>query len=132
VLGKSGVVLMYSSYERVVIDHLAHRFPDLAPALTAIIERLVDLKRITEDHYYHPAMAGSWSLKSVLPTISADAGYDELEGIQEGTEASEGYLEAIDPATPEQRKAELKQQLLRYCRFDTDAMRRLVSFFAGS
>jgi hypothetical protein len=41
-------------------------------------------------------------------------------------------LEAIDPATPEQRKAELKQQLLRYCRFDTDAMRRLVSFFAGS
>jgi hypothetical protein len=132
VLGKSGVVLMYSSYERVVIGRLVHRFPDLAPALTAIIERLVDLKRVTEEHYYHPAMAGSWSLKSVLPTISADPGYIELEGIQEGTEASEGYLEAIDPGTPEQRKAELKQQLLRYCRFDTDAMRRLVSFFSGS
>jgi hypothetical protein len=77
-------------------------------------------------------MAGSWSLKSVLPTVSADLGYKELEGIQEGTEASEGYLEAIDPATPEQRKAELKQQLLQYCRFDTDAMRRLVTFFAGA
>lgn len=132
VLGQSGVVLMYSSYERVVISHLVQRFPDLAPALTEIIERLVDLKRVTEEHYYHPAMAGSWSLKSVLPTISADSGYTELEGIQEGTEASEGYLEAIDPATPEQRKAELEQQLLRYCRFDTDAMRRLVTFFAGS
>lgn len=132
VLGRSGVVLMYSSYERVVIDRLLRRYPDLAPALDAIIERLVDLRRVTEDHYYHPAMAGSWSLKSVLPTIRADSGYAELKGIQEGTEASEGYLEAIDPATPGPRKDELQQQLLQYCRFDTDAMRRLVSFFAAA
>ncbi len=129
VLGITGAVLMYSNYERLVIDGLRQRFPDLAPALTAIIERLVDLKRITEDCYYHPAMAGSWSLKAVLPTISMDSGYKQLLGIQEGTEASEAYLEAIDPVTPPLRKAELKQQLLQYCRFDTEAMRRLVSFF---
>jgi hypothetical protein len=132
VLGKSGAVLMYSNYERLVIRGLQRRFPDLAPALNAIIERLVDLKQVTEDNYYHPAMAGSWSLKSVLPTISTGAGYTELHGIQEGTEASEGYLEAIDPATAAPRKAELQQQLLQYCRFDTDAMRRLVCFFAGT
>jgi len=132
VLGKSGAVLMYSTYERVVINGLQARFPDLAPALTAIIDRLVDLKPIAEAHYYHPGMDGSWSLKAVLPTISADNEYKELKGIQEGTQASEGYLEAIDPATPAPRKAELKQQLLDYCRIDTDALRLLVRFFASA
>jgi hypothetical protein len=132
VLGKSGAVLMYSTYERVVINGLQARFPDLAPALTAIIDRLVDLKPIAEAHYYHPGMDGSWSLKAVLPTISADNEYKELKGIQKGTQASEGYLEAIDPATPAPRKAELKQQLLDYCRIDTDALRLLVRFFASA
>jgi hypothetical protein len=75
-------------------------------------------------------MAGSWSLKAVLPTIAPDMQYSKLEGIQEGTAASEGYLEAIHPDTSPERKAELKEQLLRYCRFDTEAMVRLVQFLA--
>jgi hypothetical protein len=114
------------------------------------MERLVDLHPPTLHFYYHPAMAGSWSLKAVLPTIAPDMQYSKLEGIQEGTAASEGYLEAIHPDTsPErkaelkeqllrycnpdtspERKAELKEQLLRYCRFDTEAMVRLVQFLA--
>ena len=43
-----------------------------------------------------------------------------------GKAASEGYLEAMLPETSEQRKVELEQQLLRYCKFDTEAMVRLV------
>jgi len=73
-------------------------------------------------------MHGSWSLKDLLPTIAPDMQYSKLEGIQEGTAASEGYLEAIDPDTTADRKAELKEQLLRYCKFDTEAMVRLVQF----
>ncbi len=73
-------------------------------------------------------MAGSWSLKAVLPTVAPDMKYSELKGIQEGMAASEGYLEAISPETPEARKAELEEQLLRYCKFDTEAMVRLVQF----
>ena len=71
-------------------------------------------------------MHGSWSLKHVLPTISADMQYQELTGIQEGTAASAGYLEAIDADTTGERKVELKKQLLRYCKFDTEALVRLV------
>ena len=130
-LGKTGPVLMYTSYERGVIDGLIARFPDLEAPLKAIVERLVDLHPPTLHFYYHPAMAGSWSLKAVLPTIAPDMQYSELEGIQEGTAASEGYLEAIHPDTSPERKAELKEQLLRYCRFDTEAMVRLVEFLAN-
>ncbi len=127
-LGKEGPVLMYTSYERTVIVGLIERFPELEAPLRTIVDRLVDLHPPTQQFYYHPAMAGSWSLKAVLPTIAADMRYSELNGIQEGTAASEGYLEAIHPGTSPERKAELKEQLLRYCKFDTAALVRLVQF----
>lgn len=127
-LGTAGPVLMYTPYERRVIDALCQRFPDLGRPLGRIAERLVDLAPIARRNYYHPEMRGSWSLKSLAPTIAVDMQYSELEGIQEGTEASKGYLEAIDPATSVARKAELKDQLLRYCKFDTEVMLRLVQF----
>lgn len=131
VLGKQGPVLTYTRYERDVIRRLARHVPDLAPALAALIRRLVDLRPIVERHYYHPAMHGSWSLKAVLPAIAPDMQYIELEGIQDGTDASEGYLEAIDPATTAARKTDLERQLRRYCRFDTEAMVRLAHFLEG-
>ena len=128
VLGTAGPVLMYTSYERTVINNLIDRFPDLEAPLQAVVDRLVDLHPPTQQFYYHPAMAGSWSLKAVLPTIAPDMQYSELDEIQEGTAASKGYLEAIFTETSEQRKVELEQQLLRYCKFDTEAMVRLVEF----
>ena len=131
-LGKEGPVLMYTFYERTVILGLSERFPDLEAPLQAIIDRLVDLHPPTRQFYYHPAMAGSWSLKAVLPTIAADMQYSELQGIQEGTAASEGYLEAMHPDTSPERKTELKEQLLRYCKFDTAALVRLVEFLGTS
>lgn len=127
-LGTEGPVLMYTAYEKRMINGLIDRFPDLAGPLAAIVERLVDLAPVTRQHYYHPEMRGSWSLKAVLPTIAADMQYSELVGIQEGTAASEGYLEAIDAGTTAGRKAQLREQLLRYCKFDTEAMVRLVNF----
>ncbi len=127
-LGREGPVLVYSDYEKRMIKGLIERFPDLEDPLAAIVDRLVDLAPVTREHYYHPDMLGSWSLKAVLPTIAADMQYSELSGIQEGTGASGGYLEAIDPATTGERKSELKEQLLRYCKFDTEAMVRLVRF----
>lgn len=128
VLGTAGPVLMYTPYERTVIQGLIDRFPDLGASLGAIVARLVDLRAPTQQFYYHPAMAGSWSLKAVLPTIAPEMQYSELEGIQDGTAASEGYSEAIQADTSPERKAEIEAQLLRYCAFDTKAMVLLVKF----
>ncbi len=52
--------------------------------------------------------------------------YAELDGIKEGMAASDGFLEAINPETSPERKAELEEQLLRYCKFDTEAMVQIV------
>ncbi len=131
-LENDGPVLMYTSYERGVIQGLAAMFPDLAGALQAIDARLVDLHPVTRANYYHPDMLGSWSIKAVLPTVAPEMDYAKLEGIQEGTQASAAYLEAIDPETSAEQKEELRNNLLKYCKHDTEAMVRLVHFFAGS
>jgi hypothetical protein len=107
-------------------------FPDLAESLRGIIGRLVDLAPVAKANYYHPDMLGSWSIKAVLPTIAPEMDYADLEGIQEGTEASAAYLEAINPATPVERKEALRGSLLKYCRHDTEAMVRLLRYFAPS
>jgi len=79
---------------------------------------------------YHPDMLGSWSIKAVLPTIAPDMDYAQLEGIQEGTGASLAYLEAIHPDTGADKREEIRKNLLKYCKHDTEAMVRLVAFFA--
>lgn len=128
-LGDSGPIIMYTSYEERVIVGLADMFPELAEDLLTITHRLFDLHPVVKANYYHPRMLGSWSIKAVLPTIAPHLDYASLEGIKEGTGASEGYIEAISSTVAPERKAELKEQLLRYCRFDTEAMAEIVRVF---
>jgi hypothetical protein len=129
-LGDSGPVLMYTTYEQRVIEGLLELFPDLAEPLQNIIDRLWDLHPVVKENYYHPDMLGSWSIKAVLPTINPAMDYSKLDGIKEGTGASDGFIEAISPDTDMVRKLELEEQLLRYCRFDTEAMVEIVRFFS--
>jgi predicted RecB family nuclease len=131
-LGGQGPILTYTSYERGVLESLANRFTDLSSSLHGFVERLVDLHPVTKQNYYHPDMLGSWSLKAVLPTVAPSMKYSDLEGIQEGMGASAAYLEAIHQDTTDDRRQELEEQLLKYCRFDTEAMVQLVRFFETS
>lgn len=129
-VGDEGPVVVYSGHEQRVLDALAARFPDLAGALAAIRGRLVDLLPHVKAHYYAPAMRGSWSLKAVLPTVAADLDYESLGEVSDGAQAQAAYLEAIDPATSNERREGLRAALLDYCRCDTLALRALVTYFA--
>jgi len=131
VLGDSGPVMMFSHYEKTTINGLIKLFPDLEPQLQAIIDRLFDLQKVVRAHYYHPKMLGYYSIKDVVPTMNPDMDYATLEGIKEGGAAANGYVEAIHPDTTPERKAELEEQLLRYCKFDTEAMVEIVKYFKG-
>jgi len=123
-------VLVYSSFEKSRISELASIFIDLAPALHSINRRLVDLLPLARQHYYHPEMKGSWSIKAVLPTIAPDLKYDELE-VGNGGEAQNAYSEIVHPDTLDVRKHELTVGLRDYCTLDTLAMVKLAWFFEG-
>jgi hypothetical protein len=129
-LGTTGPILVYTPYERRVIQSLAARFADLAAPLAALAERIVDLHPTTRRHYYHPDMQGSWSIKAVLPTVAPELDYSRLGEVQDGFAAQNAYLEAIAATTSDARRAALRRALLDYCRHDTLALVRLVEFFA--
>ncbi|MBU0500540.1 MAG: DUF2779 domain-containing protein [Gammaproteobacteria bacterium] len=129
-LGQTGPVLVYNrGFEGRVLRELAKALPDRAPALLGIHERLFDLLPLTREHYYHPAMRGSWSIKAVLPTIDAELSYSEM-AIGDGGAAEGAWREIFHSDTPEERKAELRKSLAAYCALDTWAMVRLAGFLA--
>ena len=130
-LGDDGPVFVYfQSFEKSRIAELANLFPDLAVALLAINHRIVDLLPIARANYYHPEMKGSWSIKSVLPTIASDLDYTQLT-VGNGGDAQAAYREIVHPNTSEERKHELTEGLREYCTLDTLAMVRLVWFLQG-
>ncbi len=129
-IGTRGPVLTWTGYEKQCLGTLAAFCPELADALAAVVERLVDLHPIVKAAYCHPAMKGSWSIKALLPTIAPDMDYAQLEGVHDGGGAQQAWVDAVAPQTTAARRSELRGQLLRYCAHDTLAMVRVLHFFA--
>ncbi len=130
-LGDRGPIFVYHDFEKWRIMEMAAMLPDLAPALEGVAGRLVDLLRLTRDHYRHPALNGSYSLKAVLPTVDAELDHALLKEVQDGLSAQAAYHEAADPATTEDRRAALQRSLREYCKLDTLALVRVAHRFAA-
>jgi hypothetical protein len=123
-LPATGAVIAWNaSFERGCLLGLAGLFPDLAPALQSLADRLVDLLPVVRRHYYHRDQRGSWSIKTVLTTIAPELAYEALDGVKSGTDAQAAYIEAIDAGTTAVRRAVIRTALLTYCERDTLAMK---------
>lgn len=129
-LDGQGPIVVYGAFESRILKEMADFLPDLAAGLHALRARLFDLLPLLRDHYYHPAMKGSWSIKAVLPAIAPELDYERL-AVKDGGGAQAAYLAMIAATTPVQRKAELRAGLLEYCGQDTLAMVRIVSHLCG-
>jgi CRISPR/Cas system-associated exonuclease Cas4 (RecB family) len=130
--GDSGPIYAYNAaFEGSCIKQLIKRFPNLHDSLFAISNRLVDLLPIARERYYHPSQKGSWSIKAVLPAFAPDLNYQNLAGVKDGEMAMNAYAEAVVETTTNERRQEIRQQLLDYCKLDTYAMVRLWQHFSG-
>ena len=119
-LGAEGAVCTWSGYERRVLRALADALPHHAEALRAIEARLFDLLALVRRTVYHPAFAGSFSLKRVAPALVPGIGYDDL-AIADGQSAAVEYDAALASADPEQRQRTF-DDLRAYCARDTLTM----------
>ena len=129
-IGEEGPVIVYNAtFECGRLKESAEAFPDLAPRIQSIIDRLFDLLPLSREYYYHPEMCGSWSIKAVLPTIAPELGYEGL-AVAHGGAAQEAFAEILASETSEARREELRQGLLAYCERDTLAMVRIARFYA--
>ncbi len=116
-------VVVYSSYEKTVLNGLAELFPDLRKPIKGIIDQLVDLLVVTRKHIYQAGFNGSFSIKAVGPSLVPGLGYDQLDGVADGLAASASYSALVSGSLgPEQDPDALRQELIEYCKLDTLAM----------
>ena len=120
----SGSIIVYSGYEERVLRQLADELPQYRAPLLALVDRLVDLLLIVRDTYYHPEFHGSFSIKSVAPTLAPELSYAALD-IPDGLAASAAYQQLFTGNVPQPEATKIRGSLLTYCAQDTEAMVRV-------
>ena len=120
-LGTEGSIVVWSvAYERGRIRDMAAWFPDLAPQLNAIEQRLYDLLPTVRANVKHPGFHNSYSLKSVAPGLVPGFGYDDLD-IAGGGDAQGAMNLMMRGRIAAEEVPVLRERLLRYCERDTEA-----------
>ena len=124
-LGETGSIVVYSSFESQRLSELGSGFPEFANRIHAIQRRLFDLLPLVRAHVYHPAFAGSYSLKSVLPALVPGMSYDGME-VADGQDAGLAWEKLISGSLDQAERERIREALLDYCSQDTLALLRLV------
>src|SRR5450759_5002903 len=83
--------------------------------------RLWDLLPVVRNHVYHPAFAGSFSLKAVLPALVPDMTYEGME-VADGTDAGLAWESLVRDSLDKVGRERIEKALLAYCGQDTLAI----------
>lgn len=124
-LGNSGSIVVYSSFESQRLSELAAWLPEHAERINAIQARLFDLLPVVREHVYHPAFAGSYSIKSVLPALVPEMTYDGML-VANGQDAGLAWESLVRGSLDCGDRERIRKALLDYCGQDTLAMVRLL------
>lgn len=130
-IGDTGTVISwYKSFENSRNKELARLVPLQFEFLQSVIERTYDLMDIVENQFYvHHGFRGSSSIKKVQPVLAPNFSYKTL-GVQSGTDAIEAYRQLSVGELTGESAEEKKQQMLEYCKNDTEVMYILWKYFA--
>jgi len=125
-LGTTGSVVVYSQqFESARLSELAAWLPEFAERINAIQGRLWDLLPLIRNHVYHPAFAGSYSLKAVLPALVAEMSYEGM-AVANGQDAGLAWDSLVRGSLDQVERDKIKTALLDYCGQDTLALTALL------
>lgn len=125
--GKGTILAWNMTFEKQRLQELAAFSTGHALAIAGVIDRLVDLiVPFRSQAVYDWRMAGSASLKSVLPALIPELSYNKLE-VADGGAASAAWLRMMESEESDE-KERLRQALLCYCELDTLAMVRILEW----
>lgn len=121
-LGDGGSIIAYfSAFEMKVIKSSAELCRDYLGWAEKVNGRFVDLLEPFKNFvYYHPAQAGSASLKKVLPALTGSS-YQGME-IGNGQLAAAEYYRVTFNDVDERDRQAVRAALLKYCGLDTRGM----------
>ena len=107
------------------LTELAAWLPEFAERINAIQGRLWDLLRLIRNHVYHPAFAGSYSLKAVLPALVPEKSYEGM-AVANGQDAGLAWDSLVRGSLDQVERDKIKTALLDYCGQDTLALTALL------
>lgn len=130
-LGRRGSILAYNApFEQGVMEALAGGNRADEAWCESLKNRWVDmLEPFKKFFYYHPQQKGSCTLKAVLPALTG-RGYEDLN-IRDGHQATRAWQRLIFDGLPAEEAARLRQDLVAYCRRDTDGLAWMVQALEG-
>ncbi len=116
------VVVWNKDFEMRRNNDLAFLYPEFGPFLMDLNDRIFDLMELFRKQYIvHPAAAGSYSIKRVLPVLVPGLSYNNLT-ISQGLMASLHWFDLVTGNAHRQEKEQIMQDLREYCKMDTLAM----------
>lgn len=126
VLGEEGTIVVYNAtFERSRLLDFIRDNPLWEPAISGLINRMVDLMDVfRKKQYYLPEMGNSYSIKSILPALFPEEGYEGL-AISDGMEAANAFYQLNQVNNPEKIRAS-RTALEAYCSMDTLAMYKII------
>jgi predicted RecB family nuclease len=124
-LGESGSIVVYAAFELQRLSELAAWLPEFAEQIKTIHGRLWDLLPAVRNHVYHPAFAGSYSLKAVLPALVPELTYDGM-AVANGRDAGLAWESLVRGGLDQTERDRTTRALLDYCGKDTLALVRLL------
>ena len=124
-LGESGGIVVYAAFESQRLSELAAWLPEFAERIKSIQNRLWDLLPIVRNYVYHPAFAGSYSLKAVLPALVPELTYEGM-AVANGQDAGLAWESLVWGGLHQAERENTRRALLDYCGKDTVALVRLV------
>jgi predicted RecB family nuclease len=125
-LGKSGSIVVYHQpFEEQRLSELASWLPEYAGSIKKIQRRLWDLLPVIRNHVYHPAFAGSYSLKAVLPALVPEMTYDGM-AVADGQAAGLAWESLVRCGLDQPERDRIEKALRDYCRLDTLAMVKVL------
>ena len=76
---------------------------------------------LIRQHFYHPDLKGSFSIKKVLPALVPELSYEGM-AIGDGGTASMSFAKIVAGKTTKEDASIIRRDLLAYCKLDTLAM----------
>jgi predicted RecB family nuclease len=126
-LGERGSILVYNvAFESQRLSELAVWLPEFADRIKNIRARLWDLLPVVRNHVYHPAFAGSYSLKSVLPALVPKMSYEGML-VGNGQDAGLAWVSLVRGGLDYDEQVNIRKGLLEYCGQDTLALVKIVT-----
>jgi len=129
---KVNTILVFDTAQELkALSAVVKHFPEYKKEIDKLKKKFVDFSDVfTKLWYYHPQTKGSMSLKKIYESVFGKSIFDDL-AIKSGLLASYKYDEYLKE-TDLFKKDELKNNLIEYCKTDTQAMYDLFVYLSMS